>query len=92
MWSGSVELVGELFKNCPSMDCKYRVSQKKGTNGMLLEPRWTSSITSSRRSLGLENAFLARFLLRLSRIKLSQDISTGKFGPTALNFGYGLFY
>ena len=55
---------------------------KKGTNRMLLEPRCTGSITRSRHPLGLENVFL------LSRIKRSQDISMGKFGPTALNFGY----
>ena len=32
-----------------------------------------------------------RFLLRLSRIKHSQVISIGKFGPTALNFGKDFF-
>ena len=35
--------------------------------------------------------FFAGFLLRLSRIKRSQDILMGKFGPTALNFGYDFF-
>ena len=34
----------------------------------------------------------ARFLLRLRRIKRLQDISMGKFGPIALNFGYDFFY
>ena len=58
---------------------------KKGTNRMLLEPRCTSSITSSRHPLEM---FFARFLLRLSRLKRSQDILMGQFGPTALNFCY----
>ena len=35
--------------------------------------------------------FFAGLLLRLSRIKRSQDISMGKFGPTALNFYYVFF-
>ena len=35
--------------------------------------------------------FFAGLLLRLSRIKRSQDISMGKFGPTALNFGKDFF-
>ena len=33
----------------------------------------------------------SRFLLRLSRIKHSQVISMGKFGPTALSFGKDFF-
>ena len=36
---------------------KQRVSQKKGNNRMLLEPRCTSSIVSSRHPLGLKNRF-----------------------------------
>ena len=59
--------------------------QKKVANRMLLEPRCTSSITSSRHPLEM---FFARFLLRLSRIKRSQDILMGQFSPTALNFCY----
>ena len=35
--------------------------------------------------------FSARFLVRLCRIKQSQNISMKKFGPTALNFGYDSF-
>ena len=62
---------------------------KKGTNRMLLDPRCTGSITSSKHPLGLNLFFFSRFLLRLSWIKRSQDILMGKFGPTALNFGYG---
>ena len=58
---------------------------------MLLEPQCTGSITSGRHPLGLGNVYFARFLLRLCRIKCTQDISMGKFGPTALNFGYDFF-
>ena len=64
---------------------QYTGCAKKSTNRMLLEPRCTSSITSSRHPLEM---FFARFLLRLSRIKRSQDILMGQFGPTALNFCY----
>ena len=35
--------------------------------------------------------FVGRVLLRLSRIKRYQVILMGKFGPTALNFGYDIF-
>ena len=64
---------------------------KKVTNGMLLEPLCTGSITSSQQPVCLEKMFTGRFLLRQSRIKCSQVMSMGKFGPTALNFGQDLF-
>ena len=64
---------------------QYTGCAKKSTNRMLLEPRCTISITSSRHPLEM---FFARFLLRLSRIKRSQDILMGQFSPTALNFCY----
>ena len=57
----------------------------KSTDRMLLEPRCTSLITSSRHPLEM---FFAGFLLRLSRLKRSQDILVGQFGPTTLNFCY----
>ena len=74
----------------------YRVSQKKGTFRMLLEPRCTRSITSSWHpshpdsdELLSANDFFGRFLVRLlSKIKRSQVMSIGHFGPPALNFGY----
>ena len=73
-----------MYYRCKKSCEQYRVSQKKGTNRMLLEPQCTGSITSSKHALGLGNVYFARFLLRLSRIKCTQDISMGKFGPTAL--------
>ena len=54
---------------------------------MLLKPHCTGSITSSRHPWAWKMRF-ACFLLRLRRIKRSQDISMGKFGAIALNFGY----
>ena len=53
---------------------------------MLLEPRYTGSITSGWHHLGLESVFFGRFLLRLSRIKRPRVMSMVKFGPIALNF------
>ena len=35
--------------------------------------------------------FFARFLLRLSKIKRSQDILMSKFGPKAQHFGHDFF-
>ena len=70
--------------------------KKKGTFRMLLEPRCTCSITSSWHpshpdsdELLSANDFFGRFLVRLlSKIKRSQVMSIGHFGPPALNFGY----
>ena len=56
------------------------------TNRMLLEPRCTGLITKIRDPLCLY-FFFGCFLLRLCRIKCSQVMFMGKFGPTALNFG-----
>ena len=60
---------------------------------MLMEPRCTYSIISSRYPSQPDldkgvtgNYFFGRSLLKLSRIKRSQVMSMGKFGPAALNF------
>ena len=74
------------------MPVMYRVS-KKVTFRMLLEPRYTRSITSSLRpshpdldELVSANYFFGHFLL--SRIKPSKVMSIEQFGPAAPNFGW----
>ena len=52
---------------------------------MLLEPRCTGSITSSRHPLGLE-MFFKLFLTKTKQDQAHPSHVQGKFGPTALNF------
>ena len=60
----------------------YRVSQKKGTNRMLLEPRCTSSITSSWHPLGLENVFCSS----LTKTKQDQALPIWHLGSRPVVF------
>ena len=57
---------------------------------MLLEPRCTGSITSSRHPLGLE-MFFKLFLTKTKQDQAHPSHVQGKFGPTALNFFYNFF-
>ena len=60
-------------------------SSQKVTNRILLEPWCPGSFTISQHPPMTGKMFL------VVRIKHSQVRSLGKFGPTALNFGYYFF-
>ena len=63
----------------------YWVSQKKGTNRMLLEPRCTGSITSSWHPLCLENFW--PFLTKTKQDQVFPSHVDGKIWPQSTQFG-----
>ena len=75
--------IGPHERDQSVVKCRLRLQMYKVTSFTLL---WRMNIELYLIPFGFEKCFFGQFLPRLSRIKRSEDILMGKFGPTALNF------